>query len=49
MQLVESRVITLDEDIRERIHELGEMQILRGFDADDKPSLENNKEPITLR
>ncbi|KAF4996835.1 hypothetical protein FDECE_12291 [Fusarium decemcellulare] len=49
MQLVERGEIGLDDDIRPLIPELAAMQILRGFDDDDKPILEDNVKPITLR
>lgn len=49
MQLVEQNLIGLDEDIRNLIPELAEMQILRGIDSDQAPVLEENSKPITLR
>jgi len=49
MQLVERGEIDLDDDVRPRIPELAKMQILRGFDDNDKPILEDNTNPITLR
>ena len=49
MMLVERGTLALDEDVRRRVPELGRMQILRGFDADDKPVLEDNVRPITTR
>ncbi|CAG9936884.1 unnamed protein product [Clonostachys rosea f. rosea IK726] len=48
MQLVERGTLPLDDDVRTTIPELGTMQILRGFDG-DKPILEDNTKPITLR
>jgi CubicO group peptidase (beta-lactamase class C family) len=49
MQLVERGEIGLDDDVRPRIPELAKMQILRGFDENDKPILEDNTKSITLR
>jgi CubicO group peptidase (beta-lactamase class C family) len=49
MQLVERGVIDLDHDVRPLVPELAKMQILRGFDAEDKPILEDNHTAITLR
>ncbi|EQL01339.1 beta-lactamase [Ophiocordyceps sinensis CO18] len=49
MQLVERGAVGLDDDVRPRVPELSQMQILRGFDADDSPILEDNVKPITLR
>lgn len=49
MQLVEKGLLKLDEDVRPLVPELAKMQILRGFDKDDKPILEDNVMPITLR
>jgi CubicO group peptidase (beta-lactamase class C family) len=49
MQLVERGLIGLDDDARPHVPELAAMQILRGFDADEKPVLEDNETPITLR
>lgn len=48
LQLVERGQITIDEDLRLRLPFLSDVQILRGFDGDDKPILENNHRPITL-
>ena len=48
-QLVEKGLVTLDEDVRLHIKELAEAQILRGFDENDQPILEDNTRPITLR
>ncbi|RSL83048.1 hypothetical protein CEP52_016819 [Fusarium oligoseptatum] len=49
MQLVERGEIGLDDDVRPRVPELAKMQILRGFDDNDKPILEDNTKPITFR
>lgn len=48
LQLVEKNAVSLDEDIRPLVPELGRMQILKGFDG-EKPVLEDNVKPITLR
>lgn len=48
MQLVERGQIKLHDDVRPLIPELADMQILRGFDSEDRPILEDNTEPITL-
>ncbi|KJZ77279.1 hypothetical protein HIM_03600 [Hirsutella minnesotensis 3608] len=49
MQLVERGDMALDNDLRGLVPELARMQILRGFDSDDRPILEDNDRPITLR
>lgn len=49
MQLVERALIGLDDDVRWRVPELATLQILRGFDADDAPILDDNVKPVTLR
>ncbi|KAK7429034.1 hypothetical protein QQZ08_004441 [Neonectria magnoliae] len=49
MQIVERGFIGLDDDVRPLVPELDAMQILRGFDSDDKPILEDNTKDITLR
>ncbi|KAK1977832.1 beta-lactamase [Colletotrichum cereale] len=49
MQLVERGAVGLDDDLREIVPRLAAMQILRGFDADDQPILEDNTTPVTLR
>ncbi|KAK2616135.1 hypothetical protein N8I77_002843 [Diaporthe amygdali] len=48
LQLVERGQVSLDEDLRPRIPFLSEVQILRGFDENDQPILEDNHRPITL-
>lgn len=48
MQLVEQGKWKLDDDMRLIVPSL-RMPILRGFDQDDKPILEENTRPITLR
>jgi CubicO group peptidase (beta-lactamase class C family) len=49
LQLVEKGLITLDEDLRPRVPQLAQMEILRGFDQAGKPILEPNTQPMTLR
>jgi CubicO group peptidase (beta-lactamase class C family) len=49
MQLVEKGLITLDQDVRELVPELGKMQVLKGFDSNHQPILESPNRPITLR
>lgn len=48
MQLVEQGRIGLDDDVRSLVPELENAQILHGFE-NDKPILEKNTKPITLR
>jgi CubicO group peptidase (beta-lactamase class C family) len=49
LQLVEKGRVELDEDMRPRVPELASMQLLKGFDEQDQPMLEDNTTPITLR
>lgn len=58
MQLVERGLISLDDDVRTLVPELGQMQILVGFEPQtagvnppdpEKPILVENTKPITLR
>ncbi|HTW69305.1 MAG TPA: serine hydrolase domain-containing protein [Acetobacteraceae bacterium] len=49
MQLVEQGRLSLDGDIAAVLPELGRVQVLEGFDADDKPRLRAPKRGITLR
>ncbi|KAJ0159880.1 Acyltransferase LovD [Colletotrichum tanaceti] len=49
MQLVERGLVGLDDDMRTVVPQLARMQILRGFDGDEQPILEDNTTPITLR
>ena len=49
MALVERGIVSLDDDMRTIVPELGALQIFRGFTDDDKPILEDNTLPITLR
>jgi hypothetical protein len=48
MQLVEKDLVSLDDDVRPRVPELGDMKILRGF-HNGVPHLVENTKPITLR
>jgi CubicO group peptidase (beta-lactamase class C family) len=49
LQIVEKGLVTLDEDVRPIVPELGKLQLLKGFDESDKVILEENTKPITLR
>lgn len=49
MQLVERGLVGLDADIKDLIPELEALQVLKGFDSDDAPILEENTKPATLR
>ncbi len=49
LQLVEKGAIKLDEDLRSLLPDLAALQILKGFDADDKPIMEDNTRAITIR
>lgn len=49
MQIVERGLVALDDSVEHLVPELAAMQILRGFDAEDRPILEDNSTPITLR
>jgi methyl acetate hydrolase len=49
MQLVEQGKLELDTPIRRLLPELGDAQVLEGYDADGKPKLRAPKRPITLR
>lgn len=49
MQLVERGSVNLDSDVRDLAPRLRELQILKGFDGDKKPVLENYDTPITPR
>ena len=49
IQIVEKGLTQLDDDVRGIVPQLAQMQILRGFDDNDKHILEENTEPITLR
>lgn len=45
MKLVKDNKVGLDKDVRRLLPELANMQILRGFDADDTTRLEDNIKP----
>ncbi|KAL8343491.1 hypothetical protein RB598_004708 [Gaeumannomyces tritici] len=50
MQEVERGTLGLDQDMRPLVPQLARMEILRGFqEADGKPVLEPNADPITMR
>jgi CubicO group peptidase (beta-lactamase class C family) len=49
MQLVEQGRIGLDEALGERLPELGQVQVLEGFDEAGAPRLRPPRRPITLR
>lgn len=49
LKAVELGLIGLDDDVTTHLPELGEKQILTGFDDDDKPILKQRSKPITLR
>jgi methyl acetate hydrolase len=49
MQLVEQGKLSLDGDIAAILPELGRVQVLEGFGADNVPRLRAPKRPITLR
>lgn len=48
LKVVEQGLIKLDDDVRPHIKHLAEAQILKGFDENDTPILEDNTKPITL-
>ena len=49
MQLVEQGRVGLDEPVRDALPELGDAQVLDGFDDDGTPRLRPPQRPITLR
>jgi len=49
LQLVERSQLSLKDDARSFVPDLAAMQILHGFDINEKSVLENNTEPITLQ
>lgn len=49
LQLVEDGKLTLDQDLRPIVPYLAEVQVLVDFDDDNKPVMEQNKNPVTLR
>ncbi|PQE13822.1 beta-lactamase protein [Rutstroemia sp. NJR-2017a BBW] len=46
---VEKGLITLDQNVREIVPELAQLEVLEGFDEDGTPRLRNCTSPITLR
>jgi len=48
LQLVEKGLIKIHDNVEELLPELAKQPVLRGFNADDKPILEDRKVPITL-
>ena len=49
LQCVEKGLIGLDDSVDEIIPELAKQGILKGFDGEDKPILEEKKNALTLR
>jgi CubicO group peptidase (beta-lactamase class C family) len=49
MQLVAQGQVTLDEPLANRLPEIGEIQVLEGFDDSGAPKLRAPRRPITLR
>ncbi|KAK5123804.1 hypothetical protein LTR85_002440 [Meristemomyces frigidus] len=49
LQVVEKGIFGLDDDVSERLPELGGQKIITGFGENDKPILVDRKNPITLR
>ncbi|KAI9149938.1 beta-lactamase/transpeptidase-like protein [Paramyrothecium foliicola] len=49
MQIVERNLIKLDDDVRQLVPELAQVQILKPPSASGEITLENNSDPITLR
>jgi len=49
MQLVEQGQISLDEPLRNHVPEVGEVQVLDGFDDAGAPKLRPSRRPVTLR
>lgn len=48
LQLIEQGLISINENVEELLPELAKLPVLRGFDAEDKPILEDRNVPITL-
>lgn len=48
LQLVEQGLIQIHDNVEELLPELARQPVLRGFDADDKPILEERNVAITL-
>lgn len=49
MQLVEQGKIELDQPVGDHLPQLQEVEVLEGFDADNKPILRPAKAPVTVR
>ena len=48
LQLIEKGLININDNVEELLPELARQPVLRGFDAEDKPILEDRNVPITL-
>ena len=46
---VEKGLVTLDQNVRDLIPELAELDVLEGFDEDGTPRLRKTTAPISLR
>jgi methyl acetate hydrolase len=46
---VEKGLVTLDQNVREIVPELAQLEVLEGFDENGTPRLRNCTSPITLR
>lgn len=49
LQLVGGGLVTLSEDLRPRLPELGSLPILNGFDSNGEALLVENTKPLTLQ
>jgi methyl acetate hydrolase len=49
MQLVEQGKLTLDEPVAKHLPQLANLQVLEGFDQNNKPTLRAAAKPVTLR
>ncbi|KAJ8607140.1 hypothetical protein MRB53_040493 [Persea americana] len=49
LKAVELGLVTLDEDVGSHLPELAQLQILEGFDINEKPILKERTKPITFR
>lgn len=49
LQAVEKGLVGLDDDVDDKIPELAKQGIIKGFDGDDKPIIEEKKNALTLR
>jgi CubicO group peptidase (beta-lactamase class C family) len=48
LQLVEQGLIKINDNVEKWLPEFARQPVLRGFDAEDKPILEDRNVPITL-